>query len=434
MAENTSVNLDITNNADGFDITGGTTGRKLTVTGADITATGSGSNTYTFPTSTSTLASLTLTETLTNKTLTAPKIADLGFIADANGNEQIIMDTVTSAVNEVTLANAATGNAPKLSTTGGDTNINFHLGSKGTGVVYGPLALPQGHMINGKISASVATSDLTFALKTLDDEDPSADNPIYIRIGNSIRAVTAATTKTLNDATNWFNAGAVETATYAIDYFVYAVWNTTPGTDRVDIILSRYPYFRTYSEFSGTSTNEKYGAFSGADTPTSTDEVEVIGRLTATLSAGAAYTWSISGTGNVINRPIYNTDILTWDYQLTYTGGGGSNLTPTRNAKRYSITNNQMFLSIDASMNAAFSAGTGNAQITIPLSANTVGVFANPIFVQDASDSFRNFPGVFQSTATANLFSFAFFSQDAGGTPPTLAASDRAIMTINVYI
>ena len=49
------------------------------------------------------------TDTLTNKTLTAPKFADLGYIADANGNELIIMDTVASAVNEVTFANAATG-------------------------------------------------------------------------------------------------------------------------------------------------------------------------------------------------------------------------------------------------------------------------------------------------------------------------------------
>ena len=52
-------------------------------------------------------ASITATQTLTNKTLTAPKFADGGFIADANGNELIVMDTVTSAVNEVTVSNAA---------------------------------------------------------------------------------------------------------------------------------------------------------------------------------------------------------------------------------------------------------------------------------------------------------------------------------------
>jgi hypothetical protein len=73
------------------------------------------------------------TDTLSNKTLTAPKLVDGGYIADANGNELLIGDTVTSAVNEVTLANAATGANPKLSATGGDTNIGLDLQAKGTG-------------------------------------------------------------------------------------------------------------------------------------------------------------------------------------------------------------------------------------------------------------------------------------------------------------
>lgn len=73
------------------------------------------------------------TDTLTNKTLTAPKFADLGFIADANGNELIIFDTVASAVNELTLANAATGNNPAWTASGGDTNIGIDWNAKGTG-------------------------------------------------------------------------------------------------------------------------------------------------------------------------------------------------------------------------------------------------------------------------------------------------------------
>jgi hypothetical protein len=79
------------------------------------------------------------TDTLSNKTLTAPKFADLGFIADANGNEMVIFDTVASAVNEITLANAATGNSPTISATGGDSNININLVPKGTGIVKGEL-------------------------------------------------------------------------------------------------------------------------------------------------------------------------------------------------------------------------------------------------------------------------------------------------------
>ena len=73
------------------------------------------------------------TDTLTNKTLTAPKIADAGFIADANGNESLIFQTTSSAVNQFDITNAATGNAPSISATGGDSNIDVAIIPKGTG-------------------------------------------------------------------------------------------------------------------------------------------------------------------------------------------------------------------------------------------------------------------------------------------------------------
>jgi hypothetical protein len=77
----------------------------------------------------------TSTSTLSNKTLTAPKFANGGFIADANGNEEIKFVATTSAVNEITITNAATGNDPSIAATGDDTNIDLNLVSKGTGVV-----------------------------------------------------------------------------------------------------------------------------------------------------------------------------------------------------------------------------------------------------------------------------------------------------------
>ena len=72
------------------------------------------------------------TLTLTNKTLTAPKIADAGFIADANGNESVIFQTTTSAVNELEITNAATGNGPILGASG-ETNVDLNITAKGTG-------------------------------------------------------------------------------------------------------------------------------------------------------------------------------------------------------------------------------------------------------------------------------------------------------------
>ena len=54
-------------------------------------------------------------------------------IIDENGNEQVTFTTTGSAVNEFTVANAATGNAPAISATGGDTNIDLNITPKGTG-------------------------------------------------------------------------------------------------------------------------------------------------------------------------------------------------------------------------------------------------------------------------------------------------------------
>lgn len=73
------------------------------------------------------------TQTLTNKTLTSPKI--ITDISDTNGNELFKVTATASAVNEVTETNAATGNSPMRSATGGDTNIGLINRVKGTGVI-----------------------------------------------------------------------------------------------------------------------------------------------------------------------------------------------------------------------------------------------------------------------------------------------------------
>ena len=86
---------------------------------------------YTLPAGTVTL---TGTQTLTNKTLTSPKIGT--NILDTNGNELINLTATSSAVNEITLANAATGNAPTI-TAAGETNVSLNLVPKGTGTLQG---------------------------------------------------------------------------------------------------------------------------------------------------------------------------------------------------------------------------------------------------------------------------------------------------------
>ena len=58
---------------------------------------------------------------------------DAHGINDENGNEQIIFQTTASAVNQFDITNAATGNAPSISATGGDTNIDVAIIPKGSG-------------------------------------------------------------------------------------------------------------------------------------------------------------------------------------------------------------------------------------------------------------------------------------------------------------
>ena len=56
-------------------------------------------------------------------------------INDVNGNELVRVSASASAVNEITVANAATAGTPAISATGNDANINLNLSGKGTGVV-----------------------------------------------------------------------------------------------------------------------------------------------------------------------------------------------------------------------------------------------------------------------------------------------------------
>jgi hypothetical protein len=83
------------------------------------------------------IVNLTAPQTLTNKTLTTPTLTSpiINEIDDTNSNELIKFTTTASAVNEVTIANAATGNDPTFTASGNDDNIGLDFIPKGTGAV-----------------------------------------------------------------------------------------------------------------------------------------------------------------------------------------------------------------------------------------------------------------------------------------------------------
>lgn len=56
-------------------------------------------------------------------------------ILDSNGNESLVISATSSAVNEVDVVNAATGNDPAMEASGDDSDIGLDIVSKGTGFV-----------------------------------------------------------------------------------------------------------------------------------------------------------------------------------------------------------------------------------------------------------------------------------------------------------
>jgi hypothetical protein len=124
---------------------------------------------------------LTGTQTLTNKTLTSPKIGT--NILDTNGNELINLTATGSAVNEITIANAGTGvTGPVISATG-ETNVGININPKGTGVLrsgtaavkiagletmWVPAAAMYGATTNGADAQQVETTATRPDMKVLD--------------------------------------------------------------------------------------------------------------------------------------------------------------------------------------------------------------------------------------------------------------------------
>ena len=101
------------------------------------------------------------TQTLTNKTLTSPKIGT--SILDTNGNELFKLTATSSAVNEITYNNAATGNKPTLTASGDDTNIGVSIQPKGSGTItIDALTFPAADGSSGQILQTNGSGVLSF--------------------------------------------------------------------------------------------------------------------------------------------------------------------------------------------------------------------------------------------------------------------------------
>ena len=342
------------------------------------------------------------------------QVTSSSYAAGTNKTTVNVADTLPTPLSTIEMAIGAEGGFAHLKvkatsaeiTTGTeDAKIVTPKGLKDAGIVANSGILttsqyaPQGFLINGKIVPSVASNNLTVAIKGMDGNDPSASNPVYVRIGDTVRTLTAALSVTKNAGTNWFNAGATELATKEIDYFVYLGYNTTDG---VVIGFGRIPSANEYGDFSTTSTNEKYCAISTTTNAVSGDDYELVGRFAATLSAGAGYTWSVPTftNKNLIQRPIYETRFLSYVPTLTWSAGVAPSGSPGINTHTYKITYNNMHVSnfVDG-----YSAGTSvtRVQITTPILPSGYFVNSGQITVSDTPNATT---GYVASGGVMNLF------------------------------
>lgn len=187
------------------------------------------------------MVNLTAPQTLTNKTLTSPTINNgtansvvlttplIDTIDDINGNEEIIFTATASAVNEITLANAATGNNPNLSASGGDTNVGLNLTPKGVGAVtFNGTGKIQQIQEKVTVTAVATTGTTNYDLLT--------------------QAVLYHTTDALAQFTINFRGSsstALNTMLTVGDAMTAAFLNTNGST----------PYYTTFTTVDGTSTN-----------------------------------------------------------------------------------------------------------------------------------------------------------------------------------
>jgi hypothetical protein len=152
---------------------------------------------------------------------------DATGIQDDSGLQQLTFSKTASAVNEFTMANAATGNAPALSATGDDTNIDFNLTPKGIGRVTlngnGKIqGLAEKVLVNGTFTSNINIDTNTQAVQ-LNTATASANFTVNLR-GDGSNSLDAS-----------MDTGESITVAYINKNNNVTYWNTTVQVDGVTV-------------------------------------------------------------------------------------------------------------------------------------------------------------------------------------------------------
>jgi len=186
----------------------------------------------------------------TGQTLTSPKIATA--LTDTSGNELIKVTATGSAINELTLANAAASGNPTISATGGDTNIGISILPKGSGkITLDNLILPAADGTADQILTTNGSGQLSFvdnsggtswvAVKTSDFTAVGGEGYFVNTTGGAV-AVTLPASPSLGDEVSVVDyAGTADTNNITINRNSHKIQgdasNLTISTERAGFTL-----------------------------------------------------------------------------------------------------------------------------------------------------------------------------------------------------
>jgi hypothetical protein len=252
---------------------------------------------------------------------------------------------------------------------------------------------------NYVITPSIATNDLTVAIKSIAGTDASATNPIRFKIGNTVYTLSTSASYTKVHGTNWHNAGSAELAAAPIDFFMYAIAETGASAG-LKFGHSRIPYALTMNDFVNTTTSEKYIAGNWTNF-NATDVVQNIGRFRAQLSASAGFNWSIA-TALVINYPIFITDFLNWNPTLA-----GFSINPTSTLYYYRVFYKDV--TIRSRQGANGTSNATNFTMTTPFTTQSItnGAWQNVAFPVFDNGAVTTTPGMVQITSASSTIALS---------------------------
>ena len=183
---------------------------------------------------------------------------DAHGIRDENGNEQLIFETTSSAVNHIDITNAATGAGAQIGAVGGDSNLNLRLRPKGTGVIEamgadnpGSIQLNCENNSHGiKLTSPPHSASQSYELK-FPTGNVTADRFLKVAsiTGSGTSAVGQLSFAEVSGGTSW---QAVKTSTFTAvageGYFI----NTTGGAFEMDLPAGSIGDEISFIDYAGT--------------------------------------------------------------------------------------------------------------------------------------------------------------------------------------